>query len=451
MDLIMSYSDKDGSLNYSFDETSRVSKPSKPIKIRNCPQILLNYIENLYFSNEQHELKTILCKAVAENQRMIIQEFKTIYTQLQKDGFNNSEISEIVAYLYSRNYEFFSGSHCAEYLKIEILEPTVFKYNKFCSYATKAKNIIDTDGHIMPQNIKFDENTRKILTFEGFLEIPDNLLKLIIATCNKAFFLEEKKNIQKADLEALFQKAREEEQITIKEIERMQSLMTALNYDSEVIITTITHLQNRYNTRQETKRRESKQNNQSIQSKAHETISFYYTYINGNLVLNAYKIISEEEINLIKESLHIMGCSKKRINELVNEIYRQNRVLKEKERNTKIASLKNQMFNKLSQEKSIEFSASAEVLYETAIKMINNSLVENNLRSYISKLEYLINYINEIIYSKINEDIISITISEFTEEDLTEIQLAFLEIDECFENICFINPMIRIRLENDQT
>lgn len=451
MNLIRAYSEKDGSINYLFDENDKVTKPNKPIKIRNCPQILLNYIEKLYLSNENHELKTILCKAVAEDQRLIVQEFITICNQLQKDGFNDNEIVEIISYLYSRNYEFFNGSNCEEFLKIKILNPTVIKYNLFYNYALQAQKIINLEGRIVPQNMKFDENTRKILTFDGFLEIPESILKLIISVSNKAFYQEEKKAAQKIELEDLFKKAREaEEQITIKEIETMESLMIALNYDDDVISKKINYLKEIYHTRRDNKNIETNTQNKILKEKAFQKLNMYFKYVSNELVLNTNELITEEEVIAIKESLQIIGCSKKRIDELLNEITRHNKDLKDFEKNEKISTLENHMFNIINSNETINYSADVRILYETAISMINTPAVDNNIQGYISKLSNLISFINEFILNMIEEDIISFTTRDFTEEDITDLQLVFLEIDECFENMCFVNPMIRIRLDNNQ-
>ncbi len=450
MDVLMAYSDEDGSLKYRFDNSYIVDKPHKPIKIKNCPQILLNYIEKLYYSKEKNELKTILCKAVAENQRMIIQEFKTLYEQLVKDGFNSDEIVEIIAYLYSRNYEFFNGSNHAEFLKIELLNPTIFKYNQYYNYATQAKNIIDYEGHIVAQNKKLDKEMRKILTFGGFLEIPEILLNMIVSTSNKEYYAEEKKKAQKLELDTLFQKAADNEKdLTIKEIERIKALMAYFKYEISEIDATYNYLLNRYNLRNENKKIESTFDIKEQHKKAKELLNYYFTYVNGNLTLHTSLIIPEEEIKEITEALQIIGCTKKRIAELVNEINKHNKITIESKTQEQAELLKEQLFNLLNNDETIKFSADVNILYEHALNLITNFNKDLILQNYIKKLSDSINSINLVISNLIYIDEITIMSVAFTDDDILNLQIAFLEIDECFENIYLIQPQIRKRLVNN--
>ena len=82
------------------------------------------------------------------------------------------------------------------------------------------------------------------------------------------------------------------------------------------------------------------------------------------------------------------------------------------------------------------------ILFKTSFEMSMVSSLKYASGDVSSKVKVYLTANNTCEY------ILNLLNSDYNDEDLNNLKLAFLEIDSCFTDIYNINPTIRIRLDN---
>lgn len=390
------------------------------------------------------EINTFIQNSITNNVFAATQDFAEIFTYLNNTNLNDEEILNIICHIYCKNYELFNGKLCDIFLEEKHFNPTKSKYFHLCEQVNLAKNIIN-NGIIIPNNIEYNEETKNILTLDGFLHIPESLLKMIINKSNskyrKEIRKENKLRIKREKLNTLLEKANNSDyEITQQDISVLKELLRDLDYQTEEAQKIINSFIIKFQEAQKRKQNLRKENEDQItalKQEAYNTLSLLLKIKDS--ILEPYKFLSDNEIEKIKDALITLGYTEEKINLVINKINKFNKSVQNVAEQNRILTLKNHLFQRINEEESEVYSDNVENLYTAAINFINDSSIDITLKFYKDKLINLINYIDECILSLLN--------NEINDEDLDNLKLAFLEIDSCFIDIYNINPAIRTRLD----
>ena len=265
-----------------------------------------------------------------------------------------------------------------------------------CEKVNSAKNIIN-NGIIIPNNIEYNEETKNILTLDGFLHIPENLLKMIINKSNskyrKEIRKENKLKIKREKLNTLLEKANSDDcEITQQDINILKELLHDLDYEDEEAPKIIDSFMVKFQESQNRKQNLKKENEfkiTALKNEAYNTLSLLLKITDSGI--EPYKFLNDNEIEIIKNALITLGYTNEKIQIVINKINKYNKSIQSIDEQNKLLMLRNNLFKKINEEESEVYSDNVENLYTEAINFINDSTIDITLKFFKDKLINLFN------------------------------------------------------------
>ncbi len=411
------------------------------------PQIVatINKLNNEVLFELDPEIHTFIQNSITSNVFTATQDFGEIFDYLNNANLNDEELLNIICHIYCKNYELFNGELCDIFLEEKHFNPSKSKYFHICEQVNLAKNIIN-DGLIIPNNITYEEETKNILTLDGFLNIPNNLLKMIIDKSNNSYRKtarkENKRKIKQEKLKLLLEKINNNCDITEQDIINLKVLLQDLDYEKDEAQRLINLFTIKYDESQTKKQSAKRENELKTNLAKQDALNNLYLLLKvTDNSFEPYKVLNDFEIEIIKSSLTTIGYTKDKIDLIISKIIKFNESVNKLEEENKLLTFKSKIFQKISEEELDTYTDNIENLYTYAIKFINDNSSDITLKFYKDKLIDLINKIDFYIYNLLNTS---------SQNDLNELKFLFLEIDNCFNDMYNINPLIRQRLtQND--
>lgn len=407
----------------------------KQIRNLDCPEniakIIIEICQNFNNDAPLTKYKEALLEGLKKDSLQPLASLTVLYDFFKQYELKDQDIAEIIAFYFSKNYTFFNGKHNKKYkggLKSK-------EYFAICKDIEIVKQFINENGEIVPNNISLDEISNK-----DNLDLP---LELIIKESNRKYQnnLKRENDIKEKQEKLnnlLISLQNNPTLITTENINIIKKLMSILNYSQEEINNEkkdLLHLLNQQKAFKAEEYHRIQKEREIIKKSNLQSLMTFMRFENNELVPLRY--LNNEEIEFIKTLLKELYTNNQ-ITAIINRIHKFNRDFKNNENSIKLNRTKNALFNIINQDEETVHSLDVNILYENAVHFINNHEIDSCLEFYKTKLEELINTINSCIFSMIDN---------INDDDLLEIKIAFLEIDNCFNDIYSINPSIRKRLE----